>query len=83
MMLRSGRSSRQSNNDENDQKPIGSMPKMPDLKVATLGVNMDQEDDINNEEKLEEKKMAEIIIKLQVAKQRAAENKKVHTITVL
>lgn len=50
----------------------GSMPKMPDLVVPSS-----DEDGGEEQDKKEENKMAEIIIKLEVAKQKAAESKKV------
>ncbi len=50
---------------------------MPDFDVAELDETPIAVDADEQNEKLEEKKMAEIIVKLQMAKQKAAEAKKV------
>ena len=54
-----------------------SIPQMPDFDVTELDETPLTMDADEQSDKLEEKKMAEIIVKLQIAKQKAAEAKKV------
>ena len=63
------------NSKKQTRMSTGSMPKMPDLVVPTTCSS--NEDGEEEQDKKEENKMAEIIVKLQVAKQKAADSKKV------
>ena len=53
------------------------MPDMPDFSLKELEEATEDSDNDDHHDKLEEKKMAEILVKLQVAKQKAVESKKV------